>query len=128
MQNFIYIIVGVIGIVLILQILIRLKSWTKKGKNAPRVSGSLGKSIQQGEKVIAYFYSPTCSACRTQEKYLPKIQETFSNIFRINVVKERDVASTFGVMGTPTTIIIDKGIIKEYFVGITPPAKIYKSL
>jgi hypothetical protein len=43
-------------------------------------------------------------------------------------VKESEVASAFGVMGTPTTIIIDKGIIKEYFVGITPPAKIIKSL
>jgi len=128
MHNFIYIIIGIVGIILIMQFLIRLKSWTKRGKNAPRVSGSLGKSIQQGEKVIAYFYSPTCSACRTQEKYLPKIQETFTNIFQINAVKEREVASAFGLMGTPTTVIIDKGIIKEYFVGITPPAKIIKSL
>lgn len=128
MHNFIYIIIGIVGIILIMQFLIRLKSWTKRGKNAPRVSGSLGKSIQQGEKVIAYFYSPTCSACRTQEKYLPKIQENFTNIFRINAVKEREVATAFGLMGTPTTVIIDKGIIKEYFVGITPPAKIIKSL
>lgn len=128
MHNFIYIIIGIVGIILLMQFLIHLKSWTKRGKNAPRVSGSLGKSIQQGEKVIAYFYSPTCSACRTQEKYLPKIQETFTNIFQINAVKEREVASAFGLMGTPTTVIIDKGIIKEYFVGITPPAKIIKSL
>lgn len=81
MHNFIYIIIGIVGIILIMQFLIRLKSWTKRGKNAPRVSGSLGKSIQQGEKVIAYFYSPTCNACRTQEKYLPKIRKILQIFF-----------------------------------------------
>jgi thioredoxin 1 len=128
MQNFSLIIIGLVGIVMITQFLTRFKSRSKKGKNAHRISGSLGKSIQHGEKVIAYFYSPTCSTCRTQEKYLPKIQETFTKIFRINAVKERELASAFGVMGTATTVIIDKGIIKAYFVGITPPLKILKSL
>jgi len=128
MQNFIFIIIGLLGIVLLMQFLVRFKSWSKKGKAAPTVSGSLGKSILKGDKLIAYFYSPTCRACRTQEKYLPKIQESFDNIFRINAAKEREIAAAFGVMGTPTTIIIEKGIIKEYFTGITPPNKILKSL
>lgn len=128
MEQIIFVLVGFLLIVFLFQFFIRLKSWSKKGKNAPVIGGSVGKSIQKGEKVIIYFYSPTCGACRTQEKYLPKIQEKFQNIIRINATKDRDIATAFGVKGTPTTIIIDQGKIKEYFVGITPSHKILKSL
>lgn len=128
MEQIIIVVIGFLGIIFLFQFFIRLRSWSKKGKEAPVVSGSVGKTIQRGEKVIIYFYSPTCGACRTQEKYLPKIQEKFQNIIRINAAKDRDLATAFGVMGTPTTIIIDQGKIKEYFVGITPSHKILKSL
>lgn len=128
MEKIIFVMLGFLTIIFLFQFYIRLKSWSKKGKDAPVVGGSVGKSIQRGEKVIIYFYSPTCGACRTQEKYLPKIQEKFQNIIRINAAKERELATAFGVMGTPTTIVIDQGKIKEYFVGITPSHKILKSL
>jgi len=128
MENLIYIIIGIVGIFVFLQFLVRIRSWGKRGKPAPQTGGKLGQIIQRGEKVIAYFYSPTCSACRTQEKYLPKVQEKFQNIIRINAAKNHQIARTFGVMGTPTTVVIDEGIIKAYFVGVTSPAKILKTL
>ena len=62
------------------------------------------------------------------EKYLPKVQAKFANIIRINAATERETATAFGVIGTPTTVVIDKGVIKAYFVGITPPNKILRSL
>jgi len=73
------------------------------------------------------FYQPT-NLTKTQEKYFPRIQEKFQHIIRINAVKDRDTAVAFGVMGTPTTIIIENGKIKDYFVGIAQPNKILKSL
>jgi thioredoxin 1 len=128
MQNFFYILIGIIAIFLILRLLMVVKVWTRRGKVAPKVAGQLGRHIESGEKLVAYFYSPTCSACKTQEKYLPRIQEKFKNIIRVNAAKDREMSLAFGIMGTPTTIIIDKGIIKDYFVGITPPQKILHSL
>ena len=128
MNNFLYILIGIIFILILLRLSVKIRVWTKKGRAAPQVGGQLGKYIQKGEKVIAYFYSPTCKACKTQEKYFPRIQEKFQNIIRINAAKDRDTAVAFGVMGTPTTIIIENGKIKDYLVGITQPNKILKSL
>jgi thioredoxin 1 len=128
MDNFLYIIVGIILILFLLRILIKIRVWSRRGKPAPDVGGQLGRMIQKGDKVLAYFYSPTCRACKTQEKYFPIIQKRFNNIIRINTAKDRDIALSFGVMGTPTVVVIDRGVIKDYFVGITPSNKILKSL
>ncbi len=127
-MNFLYVILGVIALFILMQLSVRMRGKFRKGKPAPKVNGQLGKYIKNGDKVVAYFFSPSCSACRTQERYLPQVQEKFRNIVRINAGKERETASAFGVMGTPTTVIIEGGIIKDYFVGFTPPAKLLKSL
>ncbi len=128
MNYILFILLAIIGFFMVLQIFVRLRSWRLRGKPAPKVGGPLGKAISKGDKVLAYFYSPTCSACRTQEKYLHSIQEKFDRIHRINAAKDRSTASAFSVMGTPTTIIVDGGVIKEYFTGITSSNKILSAL
>ena len=128
MSSVIYIVVGIIGIFIIMQLLIRFRGWQKRGTTAPDVDGPLGKAIKKGTKLVAYFYSPTCRACKTQEKFLPKLDEGTGSVFRINAAKEGQTASAFGIMGTPTTVIIEKGIIKNYFVGVTSTSKLLKSL
>ncbi len=128
MMSILYVVLFIVGLFIFLQLMLRARSWMKKGKPAPKVNGKLGQTIARGDKVIAYFFSPTCSACRAQEKLLPAVGEQFKNIFRVNAAKDRDVAQSFGIMGTPTTVVIEKGIIKDYFVGVTPPAKILKSV
>jgi len=128
MNNIILVIVGVIGLFILLQLLFKFRSWSWRGKPAPAVGGALGKSILKGEKILAFFFSPACRACKTQERYLPGIQEKFKNIHRINAAKDQDTARAFGVMGTPTTVIIENGVIKDYFVGITGIPKLLRSL
>jgi len=127
-MNLVYVVVGVIGLFILLQLSVKLRGWFRKGKPAPKVNGKLGREIQKGSKVVAYFYSPTCRACHVQESYFPKVEEKFKNIVKINAGKEPDVARAFGVMGTPTTVIIEKGKIKNYFVGAVAAGKLLKSL
>jgi len=118
----------IIALFLLWNLSLRLRGRKRKGKPAPVVEGGLGKAIAREEKIVAYFYTPTCRACRTQERYFPEIQEKFTNIIRIDASKQLEIAREFGVMGTPTIVVIDKGIIKDYFVGITSPNKILRSL
>jgi thioredoxin 1 len=127
-NNFIILIVGIVAIFLILRTILWFRSWSKRGKPAPKVGGRLGNLINRGEDVIAYFYSPTCSACKVQDKNLSRVQDKFSNIVKINVAKENDMAKEFSVMGTPTTVLIKNNKIFEYFVGVTPAKKILNAL
>ncbi|MBN2366481.1 MAG: thioredoxin family protein [Calditrichaeota bacterium] len=128
MSQILYILLGILGLFMLLQLSVRFRGWFRRGKPAPKVGGSLGQSIDKGGKILAYFYSPSCSACRTQEKYINLIQKNFKAVYRINAAKDRSIASAFGVMGTPTTVIIEKGIIKEYFTGVTPTKKLKGTL
>jgi thioredoxin 1 len=111
-----------------MQLIIKFKGWQKRGKAAPEIGGPMGKAIKKGNKLIAYFYSPTCRACKTQEKYLPDLEGKIDDIYRINAAKDTRIAAAFGIMGTPTTVVIEKGIIRNYFVGITPAKKLLDSL
>ncbi len=118
----------VIGLFVLLQWFFRLRGWRRKGKPVPLVGGALAKALRQSDPVVVYFYSPSCRACRTQEHYLTAVQEKKKPLVRINVRKDTQTAQKFGVMGTPTIVIIENRVIKEYFVGITPANRILKSL
>lgn len=128
MSNLLMVVLGVVGLFLLLRFFMWFKSWSKKGKPAPEVGGKLGQFVKRGSSVIAYFYSPSCSACKVQEKNLAQVQQKFSNIVRINVAHDHDVARKFGVMGTPTTVLIKDQKIQQYYVGVTPSTKILNAL
>jgi len=123
-----FVIVGFVSVFLLMQAYVRLKAWRFRGRFAPKVNGSLGKAMAKYPRLIVYFYSPSCGACRIQESYWPEVEKRFRPIIRVDVRKQMDVARAFGVMGTPTTVIIQKGRITGYFVGIVPPRKILKHL
>jgi len=47
---------------------------------------------------------------------------------RINVRNDMATAQKFQVMGTPTTVIIENGRIKEYFVGVVSPRDLLRAV
>ncbi len=111
-----------------MQFVIKFRGKRLRGTPVPRVGGKLGNALRKHPTVIAYFYSPTCHACRTQEQYLPKVEAEFPHIVRINVQKDPGIAQHFKVMGTPTTVVIENGQIKEYFVGVVSPRELLRAV
>ncbi|NOX38755.1 MAG: thioredoxin family protein [Calditrichaeota bacterium] len=118
----------IIGFFIFMQVMFRMRGWRRRGKPVPEVKGALARAIRQADQVVVYFYSPACRACRTQEQFLPSVQQKVKQLVRINVRKDLDTAQKFGVMGTPTIVVIENRVIKDYFVGITPANRILRSL
>jgi thioredoxin 1 len=46
------------------------------------------------------------------------------NIFPVDVSRDMTTAQKFGVMGTPSTVMIESGVIKEFLVGFQNEDKI----
>jgi thioredoxin 1 len=113
----IYIISGIVILFVSMQILIRLQSKSKRGKDLKEVGGYIGDIIRQGGRVILYFYSPTCGACRQQTPVIDNLKNKSSKIHKIDISKDINAAMAIGVMGTPSTVIIENGLIKEFFLG-----------
>lgn len=117
METILFIIIGIIGFFIFLQVFIRFASILKKGKTITGINGELGRKIKSGSKLLIYFYSPTCGACRTITPIIDKLKKERSNIYKIDASRDTKLAQQFGIMGTPATVVVNNEKIAEYILG-----------
>jgi len=115
-----YIIGGFILGFILLQYLMMFRMKMKKGKPAPELTGKFEKAVKSGDKALFYFYSPGCGACRPMTPVIERMMKKNKNVFKVNIANEMDTARKFGVMGTPSTVLIRDGKIAEFIVGPKP--------
>lgn len=128
MEIIIYIIAGAASVFLLINTIMLVRIKFKKGAPAPEIDGAAGEKIKSGEKVIFYFYSPSCGSCRPMTPVIEKLASKNENIFKINVIDNMELAGKFGIMGTPSLIVAEKGKITEFLVGFQSAEKIYSLL
>ena len=124
MSTVVSIIVVIAALFIGLQLFMRLKMMLKKGKTAPHVDGKAGRMVTNGDKVLFYFYSPGCRACIPMTPVIKNLAKKNRNVFPVDVSKDMSTAQKFGVMGTPSTVLIESGKIKEFLVGFQPEDKV----
>ncbi len=121
---FVYIVLGIVAVFFLLQFFMGLKMKMKKGKGVPDLTGAHGRMISNGSKVLMYFYSPNCRACKTLTPILRGLSKKHKNVFSINITKDMDTARKLGVLGTPSIVLVDGGIIKEFMAGAIAESEI----
>jgi len=117
MSTLLYFIFGIIGLFIIMQLSMRFLAALKKGKKLTGIKGTLGQDINSGRKLLVYFYSNSCAACRPMSPIIDKLKQEFKYIHKINVPKDMDTARIFGIMATPTTVIVENGKIRNFVLG-----------
>ena len=100
----------------------------KKGKNAPELTGKYAKAVRSGKKTLFYFYSTNCGACKPMTPIIEQYTRKNPNYFKVNIQNDMDTARRFGVMGTPSTVIVEGGKIQEFLVGPVPEEKLHSLL
>ncbi|MGC8595474.1 MAG: thioredoxin family protein [Candidatus Kryptoniota bacterium] len=124
----IYILLGIFIAFVGMQYALVLKSKFNKGKKVRPVEGKLGKMMLRGDRIIMYFYSPSCRACKVQTPIVDKLAAEGHAIQKIDVSRDISLARKFGVMGTPTTVVLDGDTIVEFIVGVKSEDKLRKYL
>ena len=119
-----YIVGGIVALFFLMQFSMILKMRLKKGKAAPELSGKAGKILQKGEPAMFYFYSPGCRACKDMTPMMYQLAKHNKSVFPVDISKDMTTAKKFGVMGTPSTVLVKAGKIKEFLVGPQPDSKI----
>lgn len=112
-----YILAGIIGMFALLQIMIAVKSRLQKNKPAPQLQGHYGEALKENAAALFYFYSPGCRACGPMTPLVEQMRKDNPRVFKIDVSREMGVAKSFGIMATPSTILVKDGIIKEFLLG-----------
>ncbi len=76
------------------------------------------KTLLNGNKSILYFYTPTCGVCKQQTPIIDKLKEELSMVGKIDLSQNQSAAPEFGILGTPTTILMKGNVVGEVFVGL----------
>ena len=123
-----YIVMIFIGFILFIQIYTRLQGVLKRGKPVPQLGGKIGKALAQNQRTLLYFYTPTCSACKVMTPIIDRLQKEFSNILKINLTNDLEIGKQFGVMGTPSLVLVEDQKIRSFVVGARNETAIRKLL
>lgn len=117
MDNLIYLVLAVVGFFVIVQVYARLSMFLKKGKKIEHVEGKLGREIKSGNRVLIYFYTNSCAACKPMTPVVDRLKKEFNNIHKVNLSQDMETGRRFGVMGTPATVLVEDGKISSFNLG-----------
>jgi thioredoxin 1 len=78
------------------------------------------------EKLLIYFYSPNCSACRYQSPIIENLKKQNFNTLSVDISKDLQLARVFGIMGTPSIALMKGNLVKEFFVGYQAEERLIK--
>ncbi|MCL4510720.1 MAG: thioredoxin family protein [Bacteroidetes bacterium] len=120
----VYILLGIFIAFMGMQYLMILRSKKNKGKRVEQVSGKLGKMMLRGQKAMVYFYSPTCRACKVQTPIIDRLISDGHEIQKVDISRDISTARKFGVMATPTTVVLEGDKIVEFLVGAKTEEKL----
>ena len=77
------------------------------------------------------FSSETCATCKQTAKLFQELEETSNGVLHIEVdlTHRLDLADKFGILQTPTTLVLDsKGIVKSRIGGAPKPSTIEEEI
>jgi thioredoxin 1 len=116
-DSFLLIIGVVLGFFVVTRLFVWINGKLKSGKDIPPFSGEIGERIQKGERLLLYFYTPSCGACKSMTPVIDDMKKDNKNIYTINLTRDYEIGKKFGVMGTPATIVVNQSKIAQYILG-----------
>ncbi|HID39705.1 MAG TPA: thioredoxin [Calditrichaeota bacterium] len=118
MESVLYLVLTIVGLFIFMQLYMRFASFLKKGKTISGLKkGEISKEIEEGNRVLVYFYTPSCSACKPMTPVVNELSSEFKNLFKVNLANNMEMGRSFGVMGTPALVLVEDKKIKSYVLG-----------
>ncbi len=121
MTGILYVFLALVGAFLVLifgmRLVLVLRIRKSKGKPAPQLSGKPGRVVRKRPAALFYFYSPSCGACRTMTPVVKQMSKSLDTVFPVDISRDMETARKFGVMATPTTVLVKKGLVDEILIG-----------
>jgi thioredoxin 1 len=105
------------GVLATLRAVAYRRSKRMEGKALEAFGADVPPEIPRQGQALLYFYSPTCGACRTMTPTVDALLADDLKVVKLDVTKSPDVARTFAVMGTPTTLLLEHGTIRNVLLG-----------
>jgi thioredoxin 1 len=119
MQVILILLGGIALLFVIAQIGIVAHARKQLDREVENLRGAVGEAVRTGDRVIAFFYAPSCRDSRTQTPVIDKLAAELQNVFSIDITEEFEAARAIGIHTTPTIVIFEGGEIRDILVGPT---------
>lgn len=87
-----------------------------EGQAAPDTSILDGLGAQHTRKVY-YFYARHCGPCKTMAPMIERVRQDHPNLIKVDIAEAPDIARQFGIVATPTIVLVDAGTIRKVRLG-----------
>lgn len=93
--------------------------WAKgmRGRQSPDLSNFLTNEQKSYNKLLVYFWSPSCGMCRGMTTVIDGLMQNREDVLKVNAAENPELARQFKIMGTPTLVLVERGNIAEMVVG-----------
>jgi thiol-disulfide isomerase/thioredoxin len=111
-----YLIIAVVAVFLIFQFNIFRQAKRTLGMPAPDTTAVDGDAHNMARRVY-YFHATHCGQCRSMSPIVDRLKATHPNLIKINIDDSLDIALGFRIAATPSLVMVEDGIIKEFLPG-----------
>lgn len=119
MNTFLIIIAAVVSLLIFYNFYIFFKS--KRSVGSPIVFDKIDNEFVEelkDRKGLLYFYSESCSNCKTQTPIIKKLAKKYESIFMVDTAQYLPTAQAFNIMGIPSLVFFGDNKIKGYYLGV----------
>ena len=94
-----------------------LKIKSAQGKHAPALNSILSEDQQKHPQILLYFMSPHCGMCRNITPIVDKLATQRTDILRVDLYENMEIARDLGVIATPAFVLLQDGVIEKVKLG-----------
>lgn len=92
------------------------------GRPAPAVDGA-----SAGAKVY-YFFSQRCGPCRSMRPLIERLGAVHPELVPVDITERPELARSFRVMGTPTFVRVEEGVVTDVVLGAVTEKRLRRLL
>ncbi|MFA5082749.1 MAG: thioredoxin family protein [Hydrogenophilaceae bacterium] len=116
MHWLIYLVLGFIALLFLMQYLAVRRARRSEGQAAPDTRAVDGPA-QADRRRLYYFYATRCGPCRAMAPLVDRLSATHRNLIKVDVAAAPDLARGFGIAATPSFILVEDGLIRQVRLG-----------
>jgi thioredoxin 1 len=112
-----YLIATFITVFVLINFLPLWRARQARGRMVPELDALLTDAQRGQQRLLVYFWSPTCGMCRGMTPIIDKLAAERGNVLKVNAAESTALAKHFGVMATPSLALVEQGVLKKLVVG-----------
>ena len=120
--------VGLITIFLLWRLLSLYRSRQMQGRSVPDINSLLSERQKVSSRLLIYFWSQQCVMCKGMSKIIAELAETHDDILKIDAMQNMEITAGFGIMGTPSLVLVNEGKIEKMMLGTKSKSQIIEIL